>query len=502
MDTKRARTGRIRGVRHALAETGAAGLEYVAGVITAAFLVGAVFIAISPQSADIRGAVCCAVGQVVQTDLGCAPGGGDTEDEALPPTDQDFEPEKCKIHETGDEYSSVIKIGFIEIGENAGFVVTEYSDGTVTMMATNGAEIGATGGFGADAAWGEMEAEAKIDFGGGVTFDYGSTWSFENQDQANEFRDDLDAYLMYQYQITHPTCAMGTCIPYMGPSVDPPPVPSTTFGGIGVNGDVTGDLGISAGSDTPLSTTQLTDQGFSASLSPQAQWTVTNDNGNTPDDASDDTRTYVTDMSLNGELTGQVGLATGGGGSMVGMSLSVKKDADGNIIEIQIVSTSEVTSAGGGEGEAEVNNGGTPTRNGGSGSINAGSTNGDVVVTETTLALDPENAEQQQIATDWLGGTGNYEWPGLISLNDANPAQADPDDPFGTLLFENATSSSIAYDHVTDVAGFALNVKFGMAFGVDFSMENSETTATEATYLGAPRADGTRPVLDYTECVA
>ena len=83
-----------------------------------------------------------------------------------------------------------------------------------------------------------------------------------------------------------------------------------------------------------------------------------------------------------------------------------------------------------------------------------------------------------------------------------DPPAADPDDPFAMLLHNSATSSTIAYDQVSDVAGFALNVKFGLAFGVDFSMESSQTSASEATYLGAPRPDGTRPVIDYSECVS
>ena len=49
--------------------------------------------------------------------------------------------------------------------------------------------------------------------------------------------------------------------------------------------------------------------------------------------------------------------------------------------------------------------------------------------------------------------------------------------------------------------GFALNVKFVLAFGDDFTMESSETTATEAAYLGAPKPDGTRPVVPYEACV-
>ena len=164
----------------------------------------------------MRTHVCRAVASVFQLEAGCGDdGSGDGDENAEePPDDETFEPDKCKIHETGDEYSQVIRIGFIEFGENAGFVVTEYSDGSVTMMATNGAEIGATGGFGADAAWGELEAGAKVDFGAGVEFDYGSTWHFEDEDQATSFREQLDDYLYDQWAMTHPVCTpMGMCMP-------------------------------------------------------------------------------------------------------------------------------------------------------------------------------------------------------------------------------------------------------------------------------------------------
>lgn len=472
-------------------------------IAVAALVVGVIWLSVSSQGADVRGHICQAVADVLRADASCGGGGGDdqAEEPTEPPT---FEPEKCKIHETGDEYSSVIKIGFIELGENAGFVVTEYSDGTVTMTATNGAEIGATGGFGADAAWGELAADASVDFGGGVKFDYGSTWTFEDIDQAEEFREQLDDYLMDQWAMTHPVCTPhGMCIPRPTTGADPPPVPSTTFAGVQLTGEVSAELGISTTTGTsPLTQAALTQQGIAAQISGNAHWTVTNDNGGTPDDESDDTSTYVTDMALNSEITGQIGLATGGTGSMVGMSYAIKKDSDGNIIEIQIVSTSEVTGQSGANGEGEVTQGEGSTQNSGGGSVSGGTTDGDVVVTETTLAIDPEDSASQDIVRDWMGGDGDYQWPGLISLNMVDPSTADPDDPFAMLLHNNATSATVAYDHVTDAAGFALNVKFGLAFGADFSMESSETTATEATYLGPPNPDGTRPVVDFSECVS
>jgi hypothetical protein len=347
-----------------------------------------------------------------------------------PPEEETFEPEKCLMHESGDEYSSVIKIGFIEIGENAGFVVTEYSDGSVTMMATNGAEIGATGGFGADAAWGELEAGAKVDFGANVEFDYGSTWHFEDMAQAESFREQLDDYLYDQWAMTHPVCGMGVCMPRPTTGAQPPPVPTTKFSGVALNVDVNAALGISRTTGTaPLTQASLTEQGIASTLSGSAHWTTTTDTGGTPDDPSDDTRTYVTDLSLNSEVTGQVALATGGFGSMVGMSYAVKKDGEGNIIEIQIVSTSEVTGGPGVNVDGGVTQGQGQSQTGGGGSVSGGTTQGDVVVTETTLAIDPDDAASQQTVRDWMGGNGDFEWPGLISLNMVDPSTADPTTP-------------------------------------------------------------------------
>ncbi|NHA69449.1 hypothetical protein [Phycicoccus flavus] len=479
-------------------ERGASGAEYVGIALLVGIVVAGVVLVVNSSSVtpQIQRAWCMITGG-----QDCAAGTEAGEDEDGQ-DDDDFEPEKCRIHETGDSYSSVIRIGFIEIGENAGFVVTEYSDGTVTMMATNGSEIGATGGFGADAAWGQLEAGAKVDFGGGVTFDYGSTWQFDSMDQARAFRQQLDDYLFDQWSLTHPACAMGVCVPRPTTGADPPPVPSTTFGGISLTGEVNAQLGISASTGTaPLTQAQMTQQQVSAALGGDARWTVTNDTKGTTDDVRDDTRTYTTNLSLNSRLTSQITLATGGSGSVVGMTLSITKDADGRIVQVRIASTSEVTGSSGGTAGGSVGTGSGDDSRGGGGSVSDTTTDGDVVVTETVLRLDPSDAANQRIVTDWLGGTGDFAYPGLLSLNAVDPSVADPDDPFAMLMHTDATSSSVAYDKVSDVQAFALNVKFGLAFGADFTMESNETTATEATYLGAPQPDGTRPVIPYEACV-
>ena len=125
-----------------------------------------------------------------------------------------------------------------------------------------------------------------------------------------------------------------------------------------------------------------------------------------------------------------------------------------------------------------------------------------MVVTENVLDLDPADAATQQVVTDWLGGTGNYEWPGLVSLNAVDPSVADPSDPFAMLMHTEATSSSVAYDKVTDVQGFALNVKFGLAFGADFTMERlGDDRHRGRLPRGPSKPDGTRPAVPYEACV-
>lgn len=478
-----------------LLERGASAVEYVGAIVIAAVVVAAVFLAVGPSGAEVRAAVCQSIGSILQVDLGCASGG---DDEAAAPDDADFVPEKCMVHEEGDTYSSVIKIGFVEIGENAGFIRTEYSDGTVTMTATDGGSLGATGGFGADTSWGTGQAGARVDFGGGVEFDSGSTWTLEDADQAEQFREQLDDYLYDQWAMTHPACAMGTCMPRPLLGADPPPVPSTSFTGVKVTGDVQAELGISAtGRTRSMTEVEMSTHGLGATIGASSDWVTTTDTKGTPDDESDDTRTYVTDMQVNTELAGEVTLMTGGGGSTLGVSLSLTKDADGHITQIKITSLAEVDDTSGGSAGGGASRGDDE----GSGSVSSGTTEGDVVVDEITLAVDPEDAEQQGIVTDWLGGTGNHEWPGALPMSALDASQEDPDDPFGQLIFDRATSTSMAYDKVGDVTQFGFNIKLGMALGADFTMASEESTITEASLLGAPRSDGTRPVLDYTECV-
>src|SRR5699024_1033930 len=99
-DCRRAiRRGHMQGRGHTT-ERGASGLEYVAIIVIAALVAGAIFVALSPRGADVRAATCRAVGTILDTDLGCA--GGGEGDRTAPPKDSDFQPGACTVSQSGE----------------------------------------------------------------------------------------------------------------------------------------------------------------------------------------------------------------------------------------------------------------------------------------------------------------------------------------------------------------------------------------------------------------
>jgi len=69
-------------------------------------------------------------------------------------------------------------------------------------------------------------------------------------------------------------------------------------------------------------------------------------------------------------------------------------------------------------------------------------------------------------------------------------------------MYTNATVSNVQYDNVCDKTGFAAEVKLGVAFGIDLSLETTDSRAVDATYLDVPGSNGTRAPVDFPECEA
>ena len=413
-------------------------------IVVAALVTGSIAVAFG--GAGFPRAVCQSVATVLQSDLTCGDGGesgdgnADQSDSGLL-DDEYFKPDTCKVGESSDKTNSKVKIFFIEIGEDAGFVVTEFSDGTVRMTATNGGSIGATGGVGADASFGVLEAGAKVDFGGGVKFDYGSTWTFESMAEAEAMRAQLDRYLMQQYQLTHPPMGpMGPLPVIILNPVDPPKPPTEVISSVTTFADIKGTLGIDlVDASSTGETLKIPGASVVAQVTGESKWAVrTNtETGST---------TYVTQLQLRESTSAQIWLDTYGFASTDSAAMSITKDRDGRITAISFITTSEGSLSDGGRVSGTVVSG----EDRGGGSIGGSTSSSTASVVTTTLSLDPDSASDQEIARAWLGGDTNYSWAGAISANTINPERPVDGDEFQNLMFERAQVSAVTYDKVTD----------------------------------------------------
>lgn len=473
-------------------EAGTATLEYLGALALAAMLVVSVVGAPAIKGAEtmVREVICRLITSVSTVGangqpITCA---------AAPPgeaTDPTFDPkpDRCTVTKRTEKVSSVIKIAFIEIGENAGFIETTYSDGTVAYTATDGGKVGVTGGFGADLDVGKLSAGAMVEFGAGVEFDYGSTWIFKNADEANAMKDQLNEYLMEQESLRHDSSGGYGIYLWIKGATEPPRPPDLNVSSVKADVNVTGDLGINLPweqkDQSPRPSGEKDEDGIPGlelvksgiKFGGSNTWTQLTDNRN------GDT-TWTTNGEVYGEVSGQLGPYGKNLSGLLGSSLAVTRNKDGKIIRVMITTTrrgqaTDSTKVGqgnlGGEGKDENGAGGA-------------------TVTTTTLKVTDD--DQRAVVDGWLANGG------IVSPETAFPDTLVPNDTLQNLMYTNATVSNVEYDNVIDKTGFAAEVKIGLAFGVDFSLETEDSRAVDATYLGTPGSDGFRPPVEFKECIA
>ena len=466
-------------------DAGAAALEYAAAIALAALLTAAVVLPAQsvPLGPTIMAAV-CKVRTAVQLGAGCD-AGPDVGPGSTPPPDPTFDPKptKCKITEHGEKVNSEIKIAFIKFGENAGFIETTFSDGTVTYTATDGATLGLTGGVGGKLDIGKLERGAKVDFGGDFKVDYGSTWTFDNADQAAAMKKQLNDYLAEQEILKHnPEYAIKFL---WSDAKKPPKPPSQTVSTITLEGSVDGKVGLSLPFDpdpnakSGVPNLKLADVGLKFGGS--NKWTQVTD-------TVTGAKTYTTAGEGYGQVNGTVGPLAGELKGVLGSSLAVTRDKDNQITKVTLVTTRE--------GKA------TGTVNAGQGDLGGKVSDSDSAsdVTVTTAALDVSTPEQRALVDGWLAEQAS-DPNAYVSPETYFPDRLVTGDPFQNLMFTNATVSNVQYDKVSDKTGFAAEVKLGVAFGVDFSLETDDSSAAAASYLGVPGSGGTRAPVDFPECV-
>lgn len=465
-------------------ESGAATVEYAGMVIAVGALVVALAAFFTPLGHTISVKLCQAVASLgvditcdAQTD-GQAPTGP-----AKPPKkDEDYRPPACMYHEESQQYSEEFRLGFIKIGSNSGFIVQQFADGKVRITATDGATVGATGGFGGKFDIGKVKSGASVDFGGGLKFKYGDTWEFKDQAEYDKFKKQLDDYLLEQEMLKQQG---GWAYVLVNGSTDPPPVPTTSISSIGFDASAKGTLGLK--NPTGQKDDKGKDKYFDPNVGVNVEIKAGTDVVTKKSQNGDVTTTYEVDAS--GQAGASMVLPGGTAKGSTKGAFSITRDKDGKVTKIVFQTTRE-----GSLGWNVGNNKSLPA----GGSVS--SSDGDSTVVTTTLDVDDGN---RAVVDTWLNNTSAWGQGAQLALpwESMIPSKPSSDNPFQQLLYEQGTVNAVQYHNVKDKQGFDISVSLGFKVGLSLSMEEATADAVDATYLGAPGPDGVRVVVPDTKCV-
>lgn len=412
------------------------------------------------------------------------------------PSDEDFLPPPCLVSQESEQAGYEVRIAFVRIGEDYGFIRQEFADGRVRMTSVNGASLGAQwesgtrildlSQLGTDEAGG-----ASIDIGGGIRLGYGDTWEFASVAEADAMREQLDAYLMQQQQIRNAGQSSPGLHLYWWLTdgyIDPPSSPTVTFSTISAEVALGGELGLRSplgpGADGEE---RYLDPQVGVRLEADASYEVLVEHN-----SRTGTRSETYTLGASGTAQGNV---TVGRGELTGESTgSVKMtyDARGQLIEIQLMSTR----SGGVSGSLGVRN---PVQGGSGPSVRGGAGESTAIVSTTTLSID-SMADRRIVEAALSGARARFGTPFSFTLNHVAPDRPVPDDPFQQLLYERGRTSEIVYDDVSDIREFGLSLKAGWQLGLSFNYGTEGRNVREASYLGAPGVDGVRPMVVNTSC--
>ncbi|WP_421734640.1 hypothetical protein [Cellulomonas sp.] len=400
------------------------------------------------------------------------------------PTDEDYLPPACMSHEESEQYSATVKVWFFELGQDSGFVVQEFADGTVRATVTDGVGLGAGGSltsstFDLGKLGGGDNSGLDIDLGGGVTFSYGDTWAFDSPEQWGEMKDQLDDYLMQQEMLKHEGGVWAA--KSMGWK-DPPKDPQVSFAKTELELSLTAAFGLKdpTGATDAAGDAEFFDPNLGVTLSATAGAAVVIE---TNHETGEQSWTY--EVSGEGAVRADVVVGHGEAAGKIDGAFTVTRNKDGEVTEVVFQSSREggVSGGLGNDSFEQASGGGEHTES-------------DSLVTTTRLTVDDANRD---LVDTWLADRNDAGV--AVSLPFAAMVPSSPsDDPFLDLLHRSATTSQIVYRNVKDSWEFEAAVKKGWQFGFGISGENATADAVEADYLGAPTSDGTRLFLPDESC--
>ncbi|UZN02143.1 hypothetical protein [Cellulomonas sp. S1-8] len=464
-------------------ERGTGTVEYIGILVLAAVLITASVGGASSVTPHAAAAVC----RLMAALEGAGTGGCDAPAPVTQADDADYHPGVCMLAETSEKYSAEVKIWFFKVSDSSGFIVQEFSDGTVRATLTDGAGIGASGNLGSktfDAGkLGDGDnAGAEVSLGAGLKFEYGSTWQFDSAEQWESMRGQLDDYLVQQQQLTGEGAAGVSLYLWLTDGwVEAPKDPRITYG------KITLEAALKASAGTRIPGTSKDENGDDKLIDPQLGVNGSLTAGGSVivmNDAVAGTKSYTYELTGKATLGGSmvVGHATGEGA--VTGAFTTTYDKDGNLSQIAFKSQYEIG------GSAALGN---STFKSAGGKLQEGETRS--VVTTTKLDVTAENRAMVQEWIDDSATGATFTLP-FAAMVPENPS----DDPFMQLMYEQAKLSQVEYHNVKDSWEFGAAVKKGWEFGFNVTAEEATATKVEAAFLGAPTQDGSRQLVEDTLC--
>ncbi|OAH13813.1 hypothetical protein STSP_27910 [Streptomyces jeddahensis] len=499
-------------------DRGAGALEYVGAVIVMVAIVGALL------ATEVGKQIAGSFAQHVCRALGGGDCGSTGPNAGKPLTDADFEPALCQISSITDKAGSKAKVLFVEFGKEYGFQEQRFKANTdvnkdgkvddkdelVYMTFTDAASVAAKKDWKPGAKVGKFGSD-KVELGAGIKVTNGDTWVFESEEEAKQFRDDIEKLQMYEMRRQSPggaEASVGDSILYLfgtGPLKDEEETRERvekglggdrqiSYGKVGLELSAAGGMKLSAADEKKLSATL----GGNFKFSPDVTWT---------DNKYKNTKSYTYSAAIEygtkvgyeaGPLSGEYSAST----TQTGTITVTHDKATGKLIRIDMTRTVE---KGGTKDGAKVggdNGKSGDDKRGGSGSAKGTDNQTGIEVVTNSVSFDPgpEGDADRAVAEKWLDGYGDNAAPFTYMFDDHAPtSRPGADDPFGQLLFDKGKSSKTVYTGQTEAAEYGFELNLGLSLGFSVSTEKKEEMLNDAQFLGAPR-NGHRSYVPYSYC--
>jgi hypothetical protein len=430
-------------------------------------------------------------GTVVERILCIVTGGDCSGGEETAPNDA-FRPEDCDVYTRSTSDNGTIKVAVFTLGADYGFTRTEKSNGETEITFVDLGELGLEGGIGGKFEVNGEGADVSADIKGRLGLSNGDTWVFDSPEEADEFEgwlrrekneDRISAF--------SPAFGIANGIYEWATGEEDVPDPRKTFWEVNesVEGSVSGRVATAGGE---------LEGGAALAIGGM------NDKGEDLDDPSDDTSTEF--FSVDFDAAFDLGLLTvesGAGYSGEGV-MKLKRNADGEIVELEIVDTSEGSLSG---LTADIDAGRLTW-----GlfmeelqdleSLSLSSEDAETNTIVSTTKLDLTNAADRAVAEEWFMGMGGFA--GAVEnaspIGGVDAADGNAGDAFSQLLYDQARVSVVEYDGQKSGLDIAAEVALGLKLGAAFGTSESDASAIEALFLDSP-VDGQRTLIPFTECV-